>query len=163
MKFKFKAPQNEIAQVLTGFKKTFRNIGVFSAVINMLMLMPAIYMLQLYDSVLTSRNEMTLLMLTLIMLGAYIFMGALEFVRSFVLIRVGAQLDMKLNKRVYTAAFEESLKKGDSNAGQALKDLTNLRQFLTGNALFAFFDAPWFPIYLFVIFMFHPILGAFAL
>lgn len=163
MKFKFKAPQNEVAQVLASFKQTFRNIGVFSAVINMLMLMPAIYMLQLYDSVLTSRNEMTLLMLTLIMLGAYIFMGALEYVRSFVLIRVGAQLDMKLNKRVYTAAFEQSLKQGDGNAGQALKDLTNLRQFLTGNALFAFFDAPWFPIYLFVIFMFHPILGVFAL
>lgn len=163
MKFKFKAPHNEVAEVLTGFKKTFRNIGVFSAVINMLMLMPAIYMLQLYDSVLTSRNEMTLLMLTLIMVGAYIFMGTLEYVRSFVLIRVGAQLDMKLNRRVYTAAFEQSLKQGDGNAGQALKDLTNLRQFLTGNALFAFFDAPWFPIYLFVIFMFHPILGVFAL
>lgn len=163
MKFKFKAPQNEVAQVLASFKQAFRNIGVFSAVINMLMLMPAIYMLQLYDSVLTSRNEMTLLMLTLIMLGAYIFMGALEYVRSFVLIRVGAQLDMKLNKRVYTAAFEQSLKQGDGNAGQALKDLTNLRQFLTGNALFAFFDAPWFPIYLFVIFMFHPVLGIFAL
>ncbi len=163
MKFKFKAPQNEVAQVLASFKQTFRNIGVFSAVINMLMLMPAIYMLQLYDSVLTSRNEMTLLMLTLIMLGAYIFMGALEYVRSFILIRVGAQLDMKLNKRVYTAAFEQSLKQGDGNAGQALKDLTNLRQFLTGNALFAFFDAPWFPIYLFVIFMFHPGLGVFAL
>ncbi len=163
MKFKFKAPQNEVAQVLASFKQAFRNIGVFSAVINMLMLMPAIYMLQLYDSVLTSRNEMTLYMLTLIMLGAYIFMGALEYVRSFVLIRVGAQLDMKLNKRVYTAAFEQSLKQGDGNAGQALKDLTNLRQFLTGNALFAFFDAPWFPIYLFVIFMFHPGLGVFAL
>lgn len=163
MKFKFKAPQNEIAEVLISFKKTFRNIGVFSAVINILMLMPAIYMLQLYDSVLTSRNEMTLLMLTLIMLGAYAFMGALEYVRSFVLIRVGAQLDIKLNKRVYTAAFEENLKQGNNNAGQALKDLTNLRQFLTGNALFAFFDAPWFPIYLFVIFMFHPGLGAFAL
>lgn len=163
MKFKFEAPQNEVAQVLTSFKKTFRNIGVFSAVINMLMLMPAIYMLQLYDSVLTSRNEMTLLMLTLIMLGAYTFMGALEYVRSFVLIRVGAQLDMKLNKRVYTAAFEENLKQGNNNAGQALKDLTNLRQFLTGNALFAFFDAPWFPIYIFVIFMFHPALGVFAL
>lgn len=163
MKFKFKAPQNEIAQVLTSFKKTFRNIGVFSAVINILMLMPAIYMLQLYDSVLTSRNEMTLLMLTLIMLGAYTFMGALEFVRSFVLIRVGAQLDMKLNKRVYNAAFEQGLKAGDGNAGQALKDLTSLRQFLTGNALFALFDAPWFPIYLFVIFVFHPALGVFAL
>lgn len=163
MKFKFKTPQNEIAQILAGFKKTFRNIGVFSAVINVLMLMPAIYMLQLYDSVLTSRNEMTLLMLTLIMLGAYIFMGALEFVRSFVLIRVGAQLDMKLNKRVYSAAFEQGLKMGDGNAGQALKDLTSLRQFLTGNALFALFDAPWFPIYLFVIFVFHPALGVFAL
>lgn len=163
MKFKFKAPQNEIAQVLTSFKKTFRNIGVFSAVINVLMLMPAIYMLQLYDSVLTSRNEMTLLMLTFIMLGAYVFMGALEFVRSFVLIRVGAQLDMKLNKRVYNAAFEQGLKMGGGNAGQSLKDLTSLRQFLTGNALFALFDAPWFPIYLFVIFIFHPALGLFAL
>lgn len=163
MKFKLKAPQNEIAQILISFKKTFRNIGVFSAVINVLMLMPAIYMLQIYDSVLSSRNEMTLLMLTLIMLGAYIFLGALEYVRSFILIRVGAQFDMKLNTRIYTAAFEESLKKGDSNAGQALKDLTNLRQFLTGNALFAFFDAPWFPIYLTVIFLFHPALGIFAL
>jgi len=163
MKIKLKAPQNEVALALASFKKTFRNIGVFSAVINMLMLMPAIYMLQLYDSVLTSRNEMTLLMLTLIMLGAYVFMGALEYVRTFVLIRVGAQLDMKLNRRVYTAAFEASLKHGDTNAGQALKDLTNIRQFLTGNALFAFFDAPWFPIYLFVIFMFHPALGVFAL
>lgn len=163
MKSKFKLPQDEVAQVLTSFKDAFRTTGVFSAVINMLMLMPAIYMLQLYDSVLTSRNEMTLLMLTLIMLGAYIFMGALEYVRSFVLIRVGAQLDMKLNKRVYTAAFEQSLKQGDGNAGQALKDLTNIRQFLTGNALFAFFDAPWFPIYLLVIFMFHPWLGIFAL
>lgn len=163
MKFKLKAPQNEIAQILISFKKTFRNIGVFSAIINVLMLMPAIYMLQIYDSVLSSHNEMTLLMLTLIMLGAYIFLGALEYVRSFILIRVGAQLDMKLNTRVYTAAFEESLKKGDSNAGQALKDLTNLRQFLTGNVLFAFFDAPWFPIYLTVIFLFHPALGIFAL
>ncbi|MBX3615828.1 type I secretion system permease/ATPase [Nitrosomonas sp.] len=163
MKIKLKAPQNEVALALVSFKKTFRNIGVFSAVINMLMLMPAIYMLQLYDSVLTSRNEMTLLMLTLIMLGAYIFMGALEYVRTFVLIRVGAQLDMKLNRRVYTAAFEASLKHGDTNAGQALKDLTSIRQFLTGNALFAFFDAPWFPIYLLVIFMFHPALGVFAL
>ncbi|SFP42051.1 ATP-binding cassette, subfamily C, exporter for protease/lipase [Nitrosomonas cryotolerans] len=163
MKSKFKIPKNEIAQTLTSFKHAFRTVGVFSAVINMLMLMPAIYMLQLYDSVITSRNEMTLLMLTLIMLGAYIFMGALEFVRSFVLIRIGAQLDVKLNKRVYTAAFEESLKRGGGNAGQALKDLTNLRQFLTGNALFAFFDAPWFPIYLLVIFMFHPWLGTFAL
>lgn len=163
MKSKLKIPQNELAEVLASFKQAFRTIGVFSAVINILMLMPAIYMLQLYDSVLTSRNEMTLLMLTLIVIGAYILLGALEYVRSFVLIRVGAKLDMKLNKRVYTAAFEQSLKQGDTNGGQALKDLTSVRQFMTGNALFAFFDAPWFPIYILVIFMFHPWLGIFAL
>ncbi|SER26385.1 ATP-binding cassette, subfamily C, exporter for protease/lipase [Nitrosomonas sp. Nm51] len=163
MKPLIKAPQNEITEVLASFKKAFHTIGVFSAVINALMLMPAIYMLQLYDSVLTSRNEMTLLMLTLIVIGAYIFLGALEYVRSFVLIRVGAKLDLKLNKRVYTAAFEQSLKQGGGNAGQALKDLTSIRQFMTGNALFAFFDAPWFPIYIFVIFMFHTWLGIFAL
>lgn len=156
-------PQSELIQILTSFKRAFRTVGVFSAVINLLMLMPALYMLQIYDSVLTSRNEMTLLMLTLIMLGAYIFMGALEYVRSFVLIRVGAQLDMKLNRRVYTAAFEQSLRQANGNAGQALQDLANLRQFLTGNALFAFFDAPWFPVYLLVIFLFNVWLGVFAL
>jgi ATP-binding cassette subfamily C exporter for protease/lipase len=103
-------------------------------------------------------------MLTLLMLGAYLLMGGLELVRSFVLVRVGAKFDMTLNKRVYTAAFEQNLKRTNgANAGQALSDLTNLRQFLTGNALFAFFDAPWFPVYLIVIFMFEPSLGVFAL
>lgn len=158
-----RSPQSELAQILASFKRAFQTVGVFSAVINLLMLMPALYMLQLYDSVLTSRNEMTLLMLTLIMLGAYIFMGALEYVRSFVLIRIGAQFDMKLNRRVYTAAFEQNLRQASGNAGQALQDLTNLRQFLTGNALFAFFDAPWFPVYLLVIFLFNVWLGVFAL
>ncbi len=163
MKSKFQVPKNEISEALLSFKSTFRTIGVFSAIINLLMLVPSLYMLQVYDRVLTSRNEITLLMLTLIMLGAYLFMSALEFVRSFVLIRVGARLDMRLNKRVYTAAFEQSLKRGGGNAGQALQDLTNIRQFLTGNALFAFFDAPWFPIYLLVIFMFNAWLGVFSL
>ncbi len=160
---KLKLPQNEIAQTLREFKGAFKTVGVFSAIINLLMLMPSLYMLQVYDRVLPSRNELTLLMLTLIMLGAYLFLSALEFVRSFVLIRVGAQLDMKLNKRIYTAAFEQNLKRGGTNAGQALQDFTNIRQFLTGNALFAFFDAPWFPIYIIVIFMFEPSLGVFAL
>jgi ATP-binding cassette subfamily C exporter for protease/lipase len=120
-------------------------------------------MLQVYDRVLPSRNETTLLMLTVMMLGAYMLMSLLELVRSFVLVRVGARFDMAMNKRVYSAAFEQNLKKGGGNAGQALADLTNVRQFLTGNALFAFFDAPWFPVYLVVIFLFEPSLGVFAL
>ena len=158
-----KPSKNEITQVLADFKGAFRTVGIFSAIINLMLLVPSLYMLQVYDRVLASRNETTLLMLTLMVLGAYFFMSAREFVRSFVLIRVGAQLDMKMNKRVYTAAFEQNLKKAGGNAGQALQDLTTIRQFLTGNALFAFFDAPWFPVYLAVIFLFHSSLGVFAL
>src|SRR5476649_780009 len=159
----FLKPQNELQQALNSFKSTFVTVGVFSAISNLLALVPSLYMLQVYDRVLQSHNEITLLMLTLMMLGAYIFMSLLELVRSFVLIRVGARFDMELNKRVYTAAFEQNLKRSGGNAGQALADLTNLRQFLTGNALFAFFDAPWFPVYLIVIFVFEPTLGLFAL
>lgn len=148
--------------VLSSFKSAFRTIGVFSAIINLLMLAPSLYMLQVYDRVLQSQNEITLLMLSLLVLGAFAFMSALEFIRSFVVIRVGAKLDMQMNKRIYTAAFEQNLKRGGGNPGQALNDLTQIRQFVTGNGLFAFFDAPWFPIYLAVIFMFDVYLGIFA-
>jgi len=154
---------NEIQKVLFSFKQTFWTVGCFSAVSNLLMLVPSLYMLQVYDRVIPSRSEYTLLMLTLMMLGAYLFLSALELIRTYVLVRVGARFDMELNKRVYTAAFEQNLKRVGGNAGQALQDLTNLRQFLTGNALFAFFDAPWFPVYLIVIFIFEPGLGIFAL
>ncbi|AQV96491.1 type I secretion system permease/ATPase [Cupriavidus necator] len=157
------SPQNEILRALSGFKSAFRTIGFFSMLINLLMLVPSIYMLQVYDRVLPSRNEMTLVMLTVIMLGLYAFSSALEYVRSFIVIRVGAKLDLHLNTRVYTAAFETNLKQRGVNAGQALGDLTTIRQFVTGNALFAFFDAPWFPIYLAVIFLFDVWLGVFAL
>jgi ATP-binding cassette, subfamily C, bacterial exporter for protease/lipase len=155
--------KNELEQALLAFKSTFFTVGAFSAITNLLMLVPSLYMLQVYDRVLGSRNQLTLLMLTVLMLGAYLFMGALELIRSFVLVRVGARFDMTLNKRIYGAAFEQNLKQAGANAGQALADLTNVRQFLTGNALFAFFDAPWFPIYLIVIFCFEPMLGLFAL
>jgi len=160
---KFLDSKTEIGRILLGFKGTFYTIGAFSAIINLMALVPSLYMLQVYDRVLASRNEITLLMLTLLMLGAYLFSAGLEMIRSFVLVRVGAKFDMQLNKRMYTAAFEQNLKQSGGNAGQALNDLTTLRQFLTGNALFAFFDAPWFPIYLAVIFMFQPWLGLFAL
>ena len=157
-----KLPNNEIGEALAGFRGAFRSVAIFSAIINVLMLVPSLYMLQVYDRVLTSYNETTLLMLTLLALAAYLVMNGLEFVRSFMLIRVGAQLDMRLNRRVYTAAFEQNLRKAGGNAGQALQDLTTIRQFVTGQSLFAFFDAPWFPIYLAMIFMFDWVLGVFA-
>ncbi|KRP71169.1 type I secretion system permease/ATPase [Pseudomonas paralactis] len=154
---------NEMLAALTAYKSAFFNIGLFSAVINLLMLAPALYMLQVYDRVLASGNQMTLLMLTLMILGLFALMGALEWVRSQVVIRLGTQMDMRLNQRVFDAAYEAQLKGGTQAAGQALHDLTTLRQFATGQALFAFFDAPWFPVYLLVIFLFHPWLGLLAL
>ncbi|MGR7279851.1 type I secretion system permease/ATPase [Klebsiella aerogenes] len=156
-------PRNEIADVIRTRSKIFWTVGVFTAFINILMLVPSIYMLQVYDRVLPSGNEITLLMLTLIMLAMFGMMALLEYIRSMVVIRIGAQLDMRLNTRVYTAAYEDNLKNKSADAGQMLNDLTNMRQFLTGSALFAFFDAPWFPIYLLVIFLFNPWLGLFAL
>jgi ATP-binding cassette subfamily C exporter for protease/lipase len=141
----------------------FRTVGIFSMLIKVLMLVPSLYMLQVYDRVLPSRNGVTLAMLTLMMLGMYAFSSVLEYVRSFIVIRVGGKLDMHLNSRVYTAAFETNLKQQGVNAGQSLNDLTTIRQFVTGNALFAFFDAPWFPIYLAVIFLFNVWLGVFSL
>ncbi|MDM0021048.1 type I secretion system permease/ATPase [Variovorax saccharolyticus] len=147
---------------LREFRSAFRNVGIFSAIINLLMLVPSLYMLQVYDRVLASGNQTTLLMLTFMVIGTYLLMNGLELVRSFLLIRVGAQLDLKLNQRVYTAAFEQNLKRAGGNAGQSLQDLATVRQFVTGNGLFAFFDAPWFPVYLAVIFLFDWVLGVFA-
>lgn len=155
--------RSELTLVLLGFRKTLYKLTGLSAIINLLMLMPSIYMLQVYDRALPSQNVTTLIMLSLITLGLYALMELLEYARSQVLIRVGNRLDMELNNRVFTAAFERNLQRSGSNAGQALHDLTTVRQFLTGSALFAFFDAPWAPIYLTVCFMFHWLLGLFVL
>lgn len=163
MTSKFPNPQSELARALLSFKSVFFTVGAFSAVINVLLLVPSLYMLQVYDRALPSRSELTLTMLTLMMLGAYLVMSALELLRGFILIRVGARLDMRLNKRVYSASFEHNLKGAGGNTSQALHDLTTIRQFLTGNGMFAFFDAPWFPVYIVVIFLFKPSLGVFAL
>lgn len=163
MKPPFSASQSEIAAALKQFKGVFKTVGIFSMAINLLMLVPSIYMLQVYDSVLSSRNLMTLAMLSLITLLFYAIISGLEWVRSQVLIRVGAQVDALLSERIYTAAFEQNLKKNNFQAGQALTDLTTIRQFVTGQGLFALFDAPWFPIYLAVNFLFDFWLGMFSL
>jgi ATP-binding cassette subfamily C exporter for protease/lipase len=162
MSNKFSA-RSELAAALWSLRRVFFTVGAFSFVINLLMLVPSLYMLQVYDRVLTSRNESTLLMLTLLTVGLLALMASLEWVRSRLLVRAGAALDAELNARVYTAAFEGNLRGGGANAGQAISDLTGVRQFVTGNGVFAFFDAPWFPIYLAVVFLIHPWLGVLAL
>ncbi|MDD2112633.1 type I secretion system permease/ATPase [Pseudomonas asiatica] len=151
--------RSELADVLFRLRRSFFALAAFSGVINVMMLTPAIYMLQVYDRALVSRNVTTLTMLTLLVIGLFMLMSALEMVRTRVLIRVGNFLDMDLNRRIFSAAFERNLSRAGGNPAQALQDLTQVRQFLTGNGLFAFFDAPWTPIYLLVCYLIHPLLG----
>lgn len=151
--------RTELGDALHSFRKTFYCLAAFSCVINVLALTPSLYMLQVYDRVLASGNETTLLMLTLLVLGLFLLSGLLEFARSSVLIRVGNRFDMMLNTRVFSAAFERNLVGAGGSPSQAVLDLANLRQFLAGNALFAFFDAPWTPLYIAVTYMVHPLLG----
>jgi ATP-binding cassette subfamily C exporter for protease/lipase len=155
--------RNELAEVLFSFRRAFLTVGSFSFFINLLMLTPAIYMLQIYDRALGSSNVTTLLMLTLITLGLFALMSVLEWIRSMVLVRVGARLDLDINSRVFDATFERNLRHAGQNPAQALNDLASLRQTLTGAGLIALTDAPWMPIYVLVIFMLHVELGVFAL
>ena len=162
MKMAKSPASSPLFKALGDYKSILISVGCFTALINVLMLVPSIYMLQVYDRVLSSQNETTLVMLSLMVVGFFVFIGSLEVVRSFIVIRIGSQLERRFNLRVYQAAFERNLFKGEGNAGQSLGDLTHIRQFVTGPALFAFFDAPWFPVYLFVIYLFNVWLGVFA-
>ena len=156
--------ENSLQAALKACKSSFISVGFFSLFINALMLVPTFYMLQVYGRVVTSGSISTLVMLTIIMTVLMVTMGALELVRSRIMVRVSSKLDILLSRDLYRASFKRALDSGgmDSSA-QALNDLTGLRQFMTGNGLFAFFDAPWLPIYIAVMFMFHPWYGWMAI
>lgn len=152
--------KTDLKKALQVTKGSFLSAGFFSMFINVLMLVPVIYMLQVYDRVITSGSESTLLMITLIMVFLLMGMGGLEWVRSRIVVRVAAKLDQLLSHQVFNASFKQSLYSGGrNNSAQCIQDLTGLRQFMTGNGLFAFFDAPWMPIYIAVMFAFHPYYG----
>ncbi|MDO0947458.1 type I secretion system permease/ATPase [Chromohalobacter israelensis] len=143
-------------------RHSFVMVGFFSMFINLLMLVPPLYMLQVYDRVISSRSESTLLMLTLVVVFLFCVMGGLEFIRSRILVRVGNRLDTQINERLYSAMFRRGVLTAGQQTAQPLSDLTSLRQFLTGNGLFAFFDAPWTPVFIGVLFLFDVWFGVFA-
>ena len=153
----------ELRQCINQSRSAFASVALFSFFVNLLMLVPPIFMLQMFDRVLSSRNVNTLIMLLVIALGLLIVLGLLEWARNRVLIRVGAQMDQTLSQRLFDATFFRALRAPDRSTDQPLKDLTQLRQFMTGQSMFAFFDAPWTPLFIGLIFLFHPILGTFAL
>ncbi|PPD32759.1 MAG: type I secretion system permease/ATPase [Methylomonas sp.] len=155
--------KTDLELALLECRSAFWSAAGFSMVINILMLAPSLYMLQVYDRVVPTGNQSTLLMLTLILVLLFITMSIMEWVRSQILIRVSARLEIVLNQRVFEVAYKQSLYSGGQRANsQALDDLTALRQFMTGNGLFAFFDAPWLPIYIALMFVFHPLYGWFS-
>lgn len=155
--------RSELTATLWSFRREFIAVGIFSAVTNVLMLTPTIYMLQVYDRYMMSRSDLTLIAISLITLFLFGVMAFAEWSRSRLLVRIGVRLDERLNSRVFNASFESHLNQARDNPVQSFTDLTNVRQFITGNGIFAFFDAPWTPIYLLVLFMLHPWLGALAI
>lgn len=157
-----RTPKSELSQTLHSLRRAFIAVGLFSLVINVLLLVPSIYMLQMYDRVLTSRNEGTLVLLTVILLGLLALYAAMEYVRGQIMVRVGTALDMQLDERVFDASFRRALSGRPGGAGQALTDLTLVRQFITGKGLMAFFDIPFTPLYIAVAFLLNPWLGLFS-
>ena len=156
--------RTDLEAVLQSCRSSFFSVGLFSMFTNLLMLVPAFYMLQVYDRVVTSGSVSTLVMLTLVMLLLMTTMGGLDWVRSRIMVRVSTKIDTLLGHRLYDASFKQALQTGGMQANaQPLSDLTGLRQFLTGNGLFAFFDAPWVPIYIAIMFLFHPLFGVVAI
>jgi ATP-binding cassette subfamily C protein EexD len=152
--------ENNLQVALKACRGSFISVGFFSLFVNALMLVPTFYMIQVSGRVVPSSSTSTLFMLTLIMTVLMLTLGSLEWVRSRILVRISNRLDIMLSRDVYRASFKKALSSGGMDASaQSLNDLTGLRQYLTGNGLFAFFDAPWLPIYTAVMFMFHPWFG----
>jgi ATP-binding cassette subfamily C exporter for protease/lipase len=148
-----------LGRSLWDFRREFLWCGVFSFFSNVLLLTSTLYMLQVYDRVLLSGSELTLLALSLIAVLFYLMMGFADWIRSRLMVRVSAKFDDALSSQVFRAAFEAVLNKPGKSPMQSLNDLTTLRQFVTGNGVFAFFDTPWTPIYILVLFMMNPWLG----
>lgn len=154
---------SDLTRALKACKSAFISAAGFSMVINLLMLVPSLYMLQVYDRVVPTGNKSTLLMLTLIVFVLFLTLSLLEWVRSQILVKVSTRLELLLNQRVFAVAYKQALYSGGQRATtQPFDDLTGLRQFLTGSGLFAFFDAPWMPMYIALMFVFHPWYGWFS-
>ncbi|MDJ0894330.1 MAG: type I secretion system permease/ATPase [Alphaproteobacteria bacterium] len=153
-----------LSRALRRGRSILLSVGLFSMVINGLMLVGPLYMLQIYDRVLASSSVPTLLYLTLAAVGLILTASLLEFVRARVLVRLSGQLDEELGGTIFAGLVSHVLQRpGTGGQAQPLRDLDSLRVFLTGPGLISLFDAPWAPLFLAVIFIMHPVLGLVAL
>ncbi len=159
-------PKEKATPLNDAFRTMYPVIGmavVFSFFINLLALVSPLFMLQVYDRVLTSRNVLTLVFLTLIALFLLAIYAVLETLRTQVLVRGGVQFDASLRDRIYRGALEVNLKRRGGNEAQAFRDVDSVREFLTGAGILSFCDVPWIPLFVGVAFVLHPYFGILAI
>jgi len=155
---------SELTQALHACRNAFVGVAAFSGVSNVLMLTGAIFMMEIYDRVLPSRSVPTLVALCIIAAALFIALGVLDTIRARIMVRIGASLDDALSARVYETLIRLPLRAGGrSDALQPLRDLDNIRSFLSGMGPIALFDLPWIPVYLAICFLFHFWIGFTAL
>lgn len=145
------------------FRPFFIYAGLFSFCINLLLLIPSLYMLQVFDRVIASRSNETLVMLTLAASAALVMMAVLDLLRARLLAAAGVAMDAILGPRVLDRLLTDAANLRGAESTNGLRDVSLLRGFFTGNGIFALFDAPWLPFYVLIIFLFHPLLGVVAL
>jgi len=141
----------------------FISVGIFSAFVNLLMLTGPLFMLQVYDRVLGSRSEETLVALLVLITGLYLLMGVLDYARGRVAARVGAGFQARLDRRVFSGTLRNILADNQPRVFSSLRDLEAIHKLFSSQALFALLDIPWAPIFILTIFVFHPLLGWLAL
>lgn len=155
-----KAGVEELRAALKSSAAGFLAIGLFSFFVNLLVLTGPLFMLQIYDRVLSSRSEATLVALTGLIIGLYLVMGVLDHIRSRVAARIGARFQARFDKRVFNAVLDRmNLHAQGISTVTGMRDLDSIQKVLSSPALFTVFDIPWTPFFLFVIFTFHPWMG----
>ena len=150
---------NPLRNAYKKFRAIFGATILFSFFVNLLMFVGPLYMLQIYDRVLASRNEMTLAVISVIAVALLVTYGLMEFVRSRMLVRAGLQFDSILSRPLFDRVARMQLVNPNGGARTALGDADKVRSFITGQGVLAFFDVPWTPIFLMLCFAFHPWLG----
>ncbi len=158
-----KEHMSDVHKALRACRGAFGIIMAFSLAINLLMLATPLYMMQVFDRVLSSRSGDTLVMLTLITVLAIGVLALLDAIRSQMLVRIGNWLDDRLGPTVFAGALRAALRSDPARASQGLRDLGTMRGFITGPTVTPLLDAPWAPIFIIALFALHPMLGLIGL
>lgn len=155
-------PRRATRQAILATLPSLAFVAAFSLIANLLLLTVPLYMMQIFDRVVVSRSVDTLIYLTVVALGALFTVGFLDGVRSRALLRIGVWLERRLAPETFARVLEASLG-SESYRTEALRDLTQIRGFVAGQAIVTLFDAPWAPVFIFVTYLLHPLLGSIAI